>query len=1221
MPGRDRNSVRGRQGDGDRGCLRPSCDSTGVHGEPRRAIAARRSLAAVCVVLGGLLLSSAPALALSERGHTFSFVFGEGGSGAGQFSTPTAVAVNETSGDAYVLDSGNGRIERFSCTASSCTFLPQPALIPFKVVGAESIAVDNSKSPSTGDVYVATEEHVIHKYNAEGKALATIKGFKEEAGAPLEEFGEIHGIAVDAAGNVYVYRESSIVELKGSKFVKNILLALTCEAQPGLAVAPGGEPLYVGTFRENTFGACEETVPVIAKVNGAGETVSSAVDREETTAAAVDLSTGDAYLDNGTSVAGFSATGSLIQRFGSEHLTHGRGLAVDSKAGAVYVADAPANRVAVFGPEPAGPPTVDGLSSQNLTPTSERLNAQVDPHGADTHAYFQYGTVDCSATPASCTTVPAAPGKDLGSGFGDVTMSEPVEGLQPGTTYYFRLVATNDCGTGGTCTVESKGILNTLPTSAGLLPDNRAWEMVSPPEKGGAGIEAIGGVTANGGPTGGIMQAAEDGNSVTYVANAPVVPEPEGSRSPEGTQVYSTRGPEGWSTQDIVTPHNKAEGYPSGQPQEYRYFSADLSRSLVQPFGFHKLQEPPLMLGLESEQRGLYIRNNATCKSTPATCYQALVTTENDLQNKEFGGALQFLSATPDLSHVVFRSRVGLTPESLAEGGLYESESGKPLQLLSVLPNGKPAEGVPAEETGPELGFGTGTGALNFRHAISSDGSRVFWASTAEPGHLYMRDVTGKKTVQLNVPFKALSEEETELEETQFQTASSDGSKVFFTDTAPLTKDSTLHQTVANGPADLYEFDTNSGVLTDLTAASSSGPADVQGTVMGAGEDGSYVYFVANGVLASGAQLGNCATGIHGRACSLYVAHYNSEAKKWETTFIAALSSDDEPDWLSSSAVQLRRLTSRVSPNGHFLAFMSDRPLTGYENVDASSGARDEEVFLYDAAAAHLVCVSCKTGGPPHGVFDTEHSGEGNGLLVDRGQIWSGHWLAGSIPGWTPINEVIAPYQSRYLSDQGRLFFNSPEALVEKDTNGKEDVYQYEPMGVGNCEHGPGCVALISSGTSKQESAFIDATPSGNDVFFITDQQLVASDRDNAYDLYDARVCTEASPCITAKPPPPPPCSNEESCRPPSSPQTGFGAPTSATFSGPGNVGSVETLGEKNTKPPHKLTSAQKLANALKACRHKYKGKAKHRRRAACEKQAERKYGKKAAKHAKKGRR
>ncbi len=45
----------------------------------------------------------------------------------------------------------------------------------------------------------------------------------------------------------------------------------------------------------------------------------------------------------------------------------------------------------------------------------------------------------------------------------------------------------------------------------------------------------------------------------------------------------------------------------------------------------------------------------------------------------------------------------------------------------------------------------------------------------------------------------------------------------------------------------------------------------------------------------------------------------------------------------------LARISSRVSPDGRYLAFMSERPLTGYDNTDAVSGQPDEEVFLYDA--------------------------------------------------------------------------------------------------------------------------------------------------------------------------------------------------------------------------------------------------------------------------------
>ena len=74
---------------------------------------------------------------------------------------------------------------------------------------------------------------------------------------------------------------------------------------------------------------------------------------------------------------------------------------------------------------------------------------------------------------------------------------------------------------------------------------------------------------------------------------------------------------------------------------------------------------------------------------------------------------------------------------------------------------------------------------------------------------------------------------------------------------------------------------------------------------------------------------------------------------------------------------------------------------------------------------------------------------------------------------------------------------------------GVENVYEYEPAGVGGCGGSSGgCVALISSGTSHKESAFLEATPSGNDVFFLTAAQLAPAGHRRRFDIYDARECT-----------------------------------------------------------------------------------------------------------------
>jgi hypothetical protein len=187
------------------------------------------------------------------------------------------------------------------------------------------------------------------------------------------------------------------------------------------------------------------------------------------------------------------------------------------------------------------------------------------------------------------------------------------------------------------------------------------------------------------------------------------------------------------------------------------------------------------------------------------------------------------------------------------------------------------------------------------------------------------------------------------------------------------------------------------------------------------------------------------------------------------------------------------------------------------------------------------------------------------------------------------------------------LFFDSPDALVPQDTNGLEDVYEFEPVGVGGCAEGgsgydeaaAGCLSLISSSTATTESSFYDASESGDDVFFDTTAKLVHEDFDRGYDLYDAHVCTPATPCPTYLSEPPP-CSEGESCKAPPSPQPElFGAPPSATFDGIGNFAPAP-LARAKAKP---LSNAQKLARALRACKRK-QGK----RRSACVNQARRRY-------------
>ena len=928
----------------------------------------------------------------------------------------------------------------------------------------------------------------------------------------------------------------------------------------------------------------------------------------------------------------FDAAGALVQTFGQGALTQGAGVAIDSKTGDVYVVDAGEEKVDVFQPEGERAPAVSGLSALDRSPSETRLEGQVNPEGSDTHYYFQYGTADCVSEPQACSDTPAAPGGDLGAGFADQPVQVTLSGLSPATAYHYRLVARNASGEAQASTQLET--FQTLPSSQGLLADDRAWELVSPAEKDGSSIEPLE-------REGSLIQAAAGGEGISYVASAPVVGEPAGNRASEPVQVISTRTAGGWVAEDAGTPHEKGEGLELGEPSEFRFFSEDLALGLVQPPGIKQepFEAPPLAEG--ATEKTLYVRDSPG--AAPAASEQTLyaqahanrgfrapgfvplvtpldVTGETSPGEKSrLGGQLEFLDATPDLSHVVLESGVPLLAGSAA--GLYEWSADGGLQQVSVLPDGAPA----AE---PALG----DEGVNVRGALSQDGARVIFTAEGGEGEaqgLYMRDLSTGETLPLNTA-QGVVEPTGEEAEVAFQAATPNGSKVFFTDTAPLTAESAQRPVVdENNPADLYECEITQREgklacdLKDLTPLATGGSADVLNVIAGVGEDGSSVYFAANGVLAPGASQGDCTheaqeTAPPGAMCNLYLWH------EGEITFIASLSNEDSGDWGSLHGVgtvtgsysvnrpDLADLTARVSPNGRFLAFMSQMPLVGYETLDANhaaEGVRDEEVYLYDSSTRLLSCVSCDPNGPPTGVHDVEHAGEGEGLVVNRRGDWSGEYLAGSIPGWTPLGVNGAIHQPRYLSDQGRLFFNSPDQLAPQANNAKMDAYEYEPDGVGSCAQQDGCVSLISSGGAAQESAFVEASENGDEAFFVTAQQLVAADHDGNYDLYDARVCSESSPCLSSQASSANGCESSRTCEPDSTPAPVFGTPASAmiTTVEPQPLGST-TPAPKPAVKPKPPTRAQLLAKTLEAC-HKQKSK---RKRLVCEKQAYKRYGPKA---------
>jgi sugar lactone lactonase YvrE len=1195
----------------------------------------------LALFLVSLVVFAAPSLALNT--HVFSASFGSAGAGVGQVSlaSNSGVAVNATTHDVYVADTGNLRVDQFSSAGvfirawgwgvadglpgfESCTLTCQQGLSGSgagQFTTPTFIAVDNSAGPSAGDVYVGDAgTNTVSKFSASGAFISTNDG--SAATAPVAgPFGALGGVTVDASGDLWVYDQGgNMFEFaQGGGFVT--------DWNSGRGVTPNGIDvdsagnLYVltgGGSVEQFTGAGVDVGPV----NG---------DASDPTGFAFDRSSSEVYMDSGGVLvrhygsscdAGGNCT--AVDTFGSGHLAGAAGLAVDPSSQTVYAVDTGGGQISAFvtatladvttspassvtptgavfnghvdpagggditschfeyvtdaafqatgfsdlasggsvpcdqatpisspsdvtatasglSPSPfatyhvrlvasnaqgtntgadrsfmtPGPPAVDSTGVTDVTSGSADLSAQINPGLLPTTYHFQYGTSAAygQSTPESSS---------IGSDFADHPASAHIQGLTAGTTYHFRVVASSSFVPGGVQGPDDTFTTQTVVGGTPALADGRGYELVTPVDKGDGTLvpPARGGQLSIAG-----FQASLSGDKLAFRTLGPF----PGALGGSFGNWLASRGAAGWSSQALDPPQAH-----SGGPLIVAY-SSDLSRLLmvdgtpVENAGAGGQDDPPLVAGEPANQENLFLRDNALGS------YQLMDIPPADGSNYD--------GASPDLSHVAFAASAGVLEWS---SGVVSLVSQIPTGSATICGGGGPACTAVADGVGlgAGLGFTSGFPPLN---AVSSDGSKIFFQVQAGlvdgVGALYMRE--GRtRTVEIAGGGA------------HFLTATPDGSEVFF-----------------GFGGDLYRYDTNTGVQTDLTIDSHGDPngADVQG-VLGASADGSYVYFVANGVLASGASLGNFvkqqgeADPQSADSSNLYVAHNGT------TTFIGRVGAGDYGDWSGQGS----GFTARVTPDGSHVAFDSVRSLTGFDNRDGVTGQPDSEVFLYDASSNHLVCASCNPSG-------AQPTGDASILPIESGGGYTSSWETGLL------------YLPRNLSDDGsRLFFETMDALVAGDVNGMQDVYEYE----GDRLH------LISSGTSSVDSSFFDATPSGSDVFFETASPLVAQDTDLKLDIYDARVGGgfPSSPAGL-------PCSGDGCKAPPSGAPPGS-APGSSSFVGPGNPA---VAGGTQAARPKALTRAQLLTRALKAC-----GRKPRRQRASCRAHARKLHGARRASRARK---
>ena len=159
----------------------------------------------------------------------------------------------------------------------------------------------------------------------------------------------------------------------------------------------------------------------------------------------------------------------------------------------------------------AGPPIFGPAWASKVQATTARLSAEVNPNGLSTSYHVDYITkaaYDANVAGVKepflgASRLPTSFDASLGSGTSFVTGLQLPFGLAPETSYYYRIAAKSSAtspnytygsthsfrtfGTpGGTDTCSNKAVRD--QQAANFLPDCRAYEMISPPDKNGGRV-------------------------------------------------------------------------------------------------------------------------------------------------------------------------------------------------------------------------------------------------------------------------------------------------------------------------------------------------------------------------------------------------------------------------------------------------------------------------------------------------------------------------------------------------------------------------------------------------------------------------------------------------------------------------------------------------------------------------------------------------------------